>query len=69
MALRILPLFAIFFVAFANKKPSEIVENNFSNSEKIFKEKISLPQNLESKNLRDKTKSVENILEDKIQPK
>ena len=45
----ILPLFAIFFVAFANKKSSEIVENNFSNSEKIFKEKISLTQNLESK--------------------
>ena len=59
----ILPLFAIFFVAFANKKPSEIVENNFSNSEKIFKEKISLPQNLESKNL---TKAENDTIKPKV---
>lgn len=59
----ILPLFAIFFVAFANKKSSEITENNFSNSEKIFKEKISLPQNLESKNL---TKSENDTIKPKV---
>jgi hypothetical protein len=59
----ILPLFAIFFVAFANKKSSEIVENNFSNSEKIFKEKISLPQNLESKNL---TKAENDTIKPKV---
>ncbi|MFT3918129.1 M56 family metallopeptidase [Cloacibacterium sp.] len=59
----ILPLFAIFFVAFANKKPSEIVENNFSNSEKIFKEKIPLPQNLESKIL---TKSENDTIKPKV---
>lgn len=58
-----LPLFAIFFVAFANKKPSEIVENNFSNSEKIFKKKIPLPQNLESKIL---TKSENDTIKPKV---
>lgn len=59
----ILPLFAIFFVAFANKKSSEIAENNFSNSEKIFKEKIPLPQNLESKIL---TKSENDTIKPKV---
>jgi hypothetical protein len=59
----ILPLFAIFFVAFANKKSSEIVENNFSNSEKIFKEKIYLPQNLESKIL---TKAENDTIKPKV---
>jgi len=59
----ILPLFAIFFVAFANKKSSEIVENNFSNSEKIFKEKTYLPQNLESKIL---TKAENDTIKPKV---
>lgn len=59
----ILPLFAIFFVAFANKKSSEITENNFSNSEKNFKEKTSLPQNLESKIL---TKAENDTIKPKV---
>jgi hypothetical protein len=36
----ILPLFAIFFVAFANKKSSEIVENNFQILRKFSKKKF-----------------------------
>lgn len=47
----ILPLFAIFFVVFANKKQPEILENNFSISEKNFKERVSLPKNLDKVNL------------------
>lgn len=58
----ILPLFAIFFVVFANKKQPEIVENNLSNSEKIFKQKAFLPQNFDSKSLMETEK-------DTIKPK
>lgn len=58
----ILPLFAIFFIVFANKKQPEIVENSFSNAEISFKQKASFSQNFERKSLMETEK-------DTIKPK